>query len=53
MTATLGQQRQYSWGARARVGQPGQDSERRQSGQYIQNRKQRTRLPEQDSKEDS
>ncbi len=53
MTATLRQQRQYSLGARARVGQPGQDSTRRQSGQYIQDRKQRTRLTEQDSKEDS
>jgi hypothetical protein len=30
---------------------PGQDSQRRQSGQYIQDRKQRTILPEQDSKD--
>jgi hypothetical protein len=35
----------------ARTGQPGQDSQRRQSGQYIHDRKQRTILPEQDSKD--
>ncbi len=40
-------------GAIAKKEQPGQDSERRQSGQYIQDKKQWTKLPEQDSKEDS
>jgi hypothetical protein len=48
--AGTGQLEQDSWGTIARTGQPGQDSERRQLGQYIQDRKQRTRLPGQDSK---
>jgi hypothetical protein len=67
MTATTEQdsRRQDCWGRTVRTGQPGnnvqnriertgqpgQNSQRRQLGSYIQCRKQRTRLPEQDSKD--
>jgi hypothetical protein len=50
-TAGIGQLRRNSQDRIARTGQPGQNIQRRQSGQYIQDRKQRTRLPEQDSKD--
>jgi hypothetical protein len=49
-TAGAGELAQESWDAISRTGQLGQTSQRRQSGQYIQGRKQTTRQPEQDSK---
>jgi hypothetical protein len=51
MIARTGQLGQDIRDRTAGTEQRGQDSQRRQSGQYIQDRKQRTILPEQDSKE--
>ncbi len=44
--AGTGQQGWDSWNMIARTGQLGQDRKIRQSGQYIQDRKQRTILPQ-------